>query len=294
VQGNGQLLAFDGAGRVLWTKPHPHGAHDFQRLDDGTMLVHAAANRIDEIPADGGAPTWSYTARPVAPYDGPVEIHGFERLSDGLTMVAETGNRRIVEVDRAGTVVRRVPLQCERPDWHHDTRRVRKTSAGTYLVCHEPLGLVREYDASGKIVWEFAIPLAEGREASPGQQGHGTAVFSALRLANGNTLIGGGNNNRVLEVNPAKEIVWSIGHDELRDTTPGGEGRTIRLRWVTGVEALSDGRVLLVNTHAGPDEPQVVLVARDKRVLWALRDFARLGNDACIAWSLDAGPSTAR
>jgi hypothetical protein len=292
VQGHGQLLAYDGAGRVLWTKPHPHGAHDFQRLDDGTMLVHAAANRIDEIPADGGAPTWSYTAAPVAPYDGPVEIHGFERLSDGLTMVAETGNRRIVEVDRAGKVVRSVPLQCERPDWHHDTRRVRKTSAGTYLVCHEPLGLVREYDASGKVVWEYAIPLAEGREVSGGQQGHGTAVFSATRLSNGNTLIGGGNNNRVLEVNPAKEIVWSIGHDELRDTTPGGEGRTIRLRWVTGVEALSDGRVLLVNTHAGPDEPQVVLVARDKRVLWALRDFARLGNDACIAWSLEPGAAS--
>ena len=43
----------------------------------------------------------------------------------------------------------------------------------------------------------------------------------------GNTMIAGGNNNRVLEVDADGKVVWSIGHDEL----PG-----IRLAWVTTLE----------------------------------------------------------
>ena len=35
-------------------------------------------------------------------------------------------------------------------------------------------------------------------------------MYGAIRLANGNTMIAGGNNNRVLEVTPKGKIVWSI------------------------------------------------------------------------------------
>jgi hypothetical protein len=115
-------------------------------------------------------------------------------------------------------------------------------------------------------------------------------VFSALRLANGNTLIGGGNNNRVLEVNPAKEIVWSVGHDELRDL----DGRTVLLRWVTGVQWLPNGNVVIGNTHGGPDQPQLVEVTRDKKVVWTLRDWRSFGNDLCTGWCMDLPEGTIR
>ena len=45
------------------------------------------------------------------------------------------------------------------PDPHRDTRMVRKLDSGNYLVCHEGDGCVREYDAAGKVVWEYKLDL---------------------------------------------------------------------------------------------------------------------------------------
>ena len=55
-------------------------------------------------------------------------------------------------------------------------------------------------------MWEYTLDLG-GRPRSPGHgpEGHGTEVFGAMRLPNGNTLIAGGNNNRVLEVTPGRQ-----------------------------------------------------------------------------------------
>src|SRR5258708_38900836 len=116
-------------------------------------------------------------------------------------MVAESGNRRIVEIDKEGKILVEVPLTVENPNSHRDTRMARKLDNGNYLVCHESDGKVREYDSKGKVVWTYTLDLA-GRPRAPGHgpEGHGTEVFGAIRLANGNTMIAGGNNNRVLEV----------------------------------------------------------------------------------------------
>jgi hypothetical protein len=148
---------------------------------------------------------------------------------------------------------------------------------------------VREYDADGGIVWEYALPLIEGRAASGGQQGHGTAVYHAIRLANGNTLIGGGNNNRVLEVTPAKEIVWSAG-----PSLKAPDGTPIELRWVTSLQALPNGNVVIGNTHGGPGQPQLVEVTRKGEVVWTLTDWRTFGNDLCTGWCLDLPEGTRR
>ena len=128
-------------------------------------------------------------------------------------------------MDRDGKIVNEIPLTVEKPDPHRDTRLVRKLDSGNYLVCHESDGCVREYDPKGKVVWSYTLDLA-GRARSPGHgpEGHGTDVFGAIRLANGNTVIAGGNNNRVIEVNKEGKVVWSLDQKEL----PG-----ITLAWVT-------------------------------------------------------------
>ncbi len=194
-------------------------------------------------------------------------------------MVAESGNRRIVEVDRAGHIVHQVPLTVDHPNAHRDTRLARKLDNGHYLVCHEGDGMVREYDPAGKVVWSYTLDLG-GRERTPGHDGHGTEVFGALRLKNGNTLIAGGNNNRVLEVDPTGHTVWSVDYNEL----PG-----IRLYWVTTLELLPNGHLVVGNTHAGPDNPQLIEVTRDKRVVWTFKDFPGFGNDVAAAQIADPG-----
>jgi hypothetical protein len=170
-------------------------------------------------------------------------------------------------------------LTVDKPNPHRDTRMVRKLDNGHYLVCHEGDGVVREYDKVGKVVWSYTLDLA-GRPRSPGHgpEGHGTEVFGAIRLPNGNTMIAGGNNNRVLDVNPEGKIVWSIGHDEL----PG-----IRLAWVTTLQLLPNGNLIVGNTHAGPDNPQLFEVTRAKKVVWTFKDFKNFGNDTVAAQVLD-------
>src|SRR5205823_3000775 len=125
-----------------------------------------------------------------------------QRLPDGNTMIAEGGNSRIIEVTPDGKIAKEVALQVKKSNAHRDTRRVRKLDTGNYLVAQEGEGAVREYDPAGKVVWEYALDLGDRkRSGGHGPEGHGVEVFSAVRLANGNTLIGGGNNNRVVEVN---------------------------------------------------------------------------------------------
>lgn len=272
----GKVTILNARGEVEWEVANPTTCHDISVLPNGNVLMPTAnATIVEMTPAK--QIVWRYEAKPKAGYEGAVEIHAFQRLRDGRTMVAESGNRRIVEVDRDGKIVREVPLTVEHPNSHRDTRLARKLDNGNYLVCHEGDGTVREYDGTGKVVWSYALDL-DGRERAPGHDGHGTEVFGAIRLPNGNTVIAGGNNNRVIEVNRAGKIVWSIGHDEL----PG-----IRLFWVTTLQRLPNGNLIVGNTHAGPDNPQLFEVTRDKKVVWTLKNWTNFGNDTAAAQILD-------
>jgi hypothetical protein len=216
---------------------------------------------------------WQYELTAKPGYTGRFTLHSFERLPNGRTMIAESGNQRIIEVDRDGKIVHEIPLVADTPSPTSDTRMVRSVPGGGYLVAHEADRKIREYDRSGKVVWEYALQL-NGQPESPGPTGHGTMPFGVTRLPNGNTLIGGGNNNRVIEVDTAGEIVWSV---EAKDL-PG-----ISLAWVTTVDPLPNGNVIFGNSHAGPDNPQLIEVTRDKKVVWTFRNFEVFGNNLVAA-----------
>lgn len=267
-------------GEVEWEVPDQAEVHDLALLPNGNILLPTSRTKIVEMTPEKKV-AWSYESKPKAGYNGRIEVHAFQRLADGLTMIAEGGNRRIIEVDGDGKIVHEIPLTVEHPDPHRDTRRARKLANGHYLVCHEGDGKVREYDAAGKVVWSYTLDLA-GRPRSPGHgpEGHGTEVFSALRLESGNTLIGAGNGNRVIEVNPEGAIVWSIGHDEL----PG-----IQLAWVTTLQLRPNGNIIFGNCHAGQDNPQLIEVSRAKKVVWTFKDFKNFGNGLAVTQVLDTG-----
>ena len=194
-------------------------------------------------------------------------------------MVAESGNCRIIEVDAAGKIVFEMPLDLPKPDAHRDTRTVRKLASGNYLVCHEGISTVREYDPAGKTVWQYKLDLNNRpRAGGHGVEGHGTEVYGAIRLPSGNTLIAGGNANRVIEVTPKGEIAWSVEQTEL----PG-----ITLAWVTTLQLLPNGNVVIGNCHAGPTNPPRIEVTREKKVVWTFRDFKTFGDSLASAVVLD-------
>jgi len=264
------LALIDEDGQTVWQ--HRIGPlHDLHQLANGHILCQLNWTRVVEIDPATDEIVWEYDAATANGNEGKkVEVHAFQRLADGNTMIVESGPARIIEVTPNGQIAREIPLKVENPHPHRDTRLVRKLDSGNYLVCHEGDGVVREYDATGAVVWDFAVPLfGRQRRKGHGLEAYGNQCFAALRLKNGNTLISTGNGHGIIEVTPAGEIVWQLQQDDL----PG-----IRLAWVTTLEVLPGGNIVIGNCHAGPDNPQLIEITRDKEVVWTFHDFKRFGN----------------
>ena len=281
VQGNGQLAIVEPDGAVSWSVEWG-GIHDLHVLPSGNVMVQRGAREVVEIDRVTKQVVWSYDSAQSPGNEGQaVEVHAFQPLADGRLMIAESGPARLLEIERAtGAVVAEIPLTVDRPHPHTDTRLARKLESGHYLVCHEGDGKIREYAPDGQVVWEYEVPLF-GREPAGGHglEAFGNKAFSAPRLPNGNTLIGTGNGHSVLEVTPDREVVWSLHQDDL----PG-----IRLAWVTTLEVLPSGRLVIGNCHAGPGQPLLVEIDRDtKEVLWTFDRYDTFGNSVPNTQLLD-------
>lgn len=264
-----RLAVISPDGKVEW-EHRIDDIHDLHVLPNGQLLFQTSWTRIVEIDPITGEVVWQYDAAKSNGNAGrKVEVHAFQRLPDGVTMIAESGPGRIIEVDRDGKLLKEVKLKLAKPDPHRDTRLVRKLDTGNYLVAHESEGVAREYDPAGKVVWEHNV---------------GSKVYGVSRLANGNTLIGCGDGHRVLEVDKDGKEVWSLNEKDV----PG-----VRLAWVTTAERLSNGNTLVVNCHAGPENPQIIEVTPDKKLVWSFKDFEHFGNALPVARVMPASKAAA-
>ncbi len=264
-------------GTVEWELPVT-AIHDAWILPNGNVLTQQGWQHVVEVDRDHKT-VWEYDAGTMNGNQGKhVEVHAFQRLDNGLTMIVESGTARIIEVDRMGRIQHETPLKTDHPSAHSDTRLARKLSNGHYLVAHEADGFVREYDARGKVVWDFEVPLfGQEKKGGHGPEAFGNSVFYATRLKNGNTLIGTGNGHSVLEVTPGKKIVWQVSQHDLAGIT---------LAWVTRVERLPNGNTLIGNCHAGPENPQFIEVTPAKQVVWTFKDFKNFGNSTPVTMAV--------
>ncbi len=115
--------------------------------------------------------------------------------------------------------------------------------------------MVTEYDGKGDVVWDYPIK---------------TRVYGAIRLRNGNTLIASGGGASVIEVTHDGKVVWQI-KDSVPDTK-------INLKWTTFLTELDNGNFVVGNCHAGPENPQIFEITRDKTVPWQFNQYAIFGN----------------
>jgi len=154
---------------------------------------------------------------------------------------------------------------------HGEFRNVRMTKAGTYLIAHMDLNRVIEYDQDWNAIWQTT---------------NAPSVWHAVRLKNGNTLVSGNQNAFAREINPAGEIVWQFGNEDLK-------GTGIVLYGVHQAVRLQNGNTVLCNWCSGrlgkqkmdwPKTVQVIEVTPDKKVVWALREWTNpdLGTASCI------------
>ena len=178
----GETFIADEAGKTTWK--YPHASRDGWVLDGGNVLLALSKSKnypggaVVEVDKDG---------KVVFEFKGTQsEVKTVQSLGDGKVLLTEAGDKpRILEVDRDGKVVAEVPLQAQTKDHHLQTRMTRKLASGNYLVPQLLDRVVREYDLKGKVVWEVKTPHMP---------------FTAVRLPDGNTLIGCTLGNLVIEV----------------------------------------------------------------------------------------------
>lgn len=282
TQGNDKLAIVDADGKVEWEVTWG-GIHDIHVVNNERVFVQQGPAKVVGIDLQTKEIVWHYDSATQNGNEGKaVEVHAFQPLTNGNVMIAESGIGRIIEVDHEGTIEKETKLKVNRPHPHTDTRLVRKLASGNYLVCHEGDGFVREYDGkSGTVTWEYEVPLfGKQPKGGHGPEAFGNKCFAALRLAKGNTLIATGNGHSVIEVTPAKEIVWKIEQKDL----PG-----ITLAWVTTLEVLQNGNYVIGNCHAGEKQPLLIeLDPKTKKVVWQFDQYSKFGNSVSNSQILDA------
>ncbi|MEL7335547.1 MAG: hypothetical protein AAFN70_05000 [Planctomycetota bacterium] len=266
--GKNVLAICESDGTVIWRhdtagpKKGHAGHHDVHLLANGNILFHDSWTKTQEITL-GKKVVWEYDSATMNGNKGKrVDVHAFDRLENGNTVIVESSVGRIIHVDKAGKLVKAIPLG---EGGRGRTRLMRILDNGHYLACAENPGVVTEYDAKGKVVWEYAI---------------GTRVFGAIRRKNGNTLICSGSGNSVVEVTPKKEIVW-----EIAKAVPDSE---ITLGWMTALQELPNGNIVAGNCHAGEDNPQIFEITKDKKVVWEFDEWELVGNGLACWQILDA------
>lgn len=230
-------------GKIVWSVDAPL-SNDLCLLDNGNVLF-TIGEGVKEVDSQGNT---------VFEYKADCHVFACQKLKNGNVFVGECENGRLLEVSPKGKVVKSISIlpKGQTADMAY-MRNARVLDNGHYLVAHYGPCKVVEYDKRGKEVWSVDIP---GR------------AHSALRLANGNTLVAvadADNHPRVMEISPSKEIVWQIDNKEVADQP---------FRFMSGLQYSDQYGFLLTNWQGhsnGLVQPHVFLFNRNKRLLGTLK-----------------------
>lgn len=236
----------DEEGQEAWDSGRA-AARDGYVLPSGNILI-AWGDEVKEFTRDKTV-VFEYKKSPVNQ-----EIGTVQRLENGNTLITELGAKpRLIELSAKGEVVVDCPLQPETDNGHMQTRMARKLPSGNYLVPHLLAFKVKEYTPEGKVVQAFATDLPElgGRAAE-------NWPFTAIRLAEGKTLITLTHGNKVIEMSAKGEVLWSLTNADL----PGKF-----LADPCGAHRLPNGNTVIASYGAtGP--VKVLEVSPDKKLVW--------------------------
>jgi hypothetical protein len=248
-------------GKVTWSYHDDDGKgeiSDAVRLSNGNILF-AHQYKIELITPEKKV-LWHYDA------PAHCETHTAQPIGTNRVVFIQNGPepKCFVANLATGQMEREFPLPVRNPkSTHGQFRHARLTPAGTYLVAHMDMNKVAEYDATGKQVWIQDSP---------------NSAWSAVRLANGNTLTCG---KVVREMDPAGKTVWEFTADDAPDykfnsnqvATRLPNGHTLINNWINQWNEKIDPATAPV---------QALEVTPDKQIVWALRSW----NEP------DLGPST--
>ena len=256
ADGRGKVVKISPEGKIVWEFKVPK-CHDAWMLANGNVLAAYAGRGV------GGAMEISPEKKIVWKYELKGEVHATQRLADGNTLVSDCTRGRLIEVSKAGKIVKEVKLKYK-TGGHGMMRHARKLKSGNYLVAHHKNNVVREYAPDGKVVLEIETEAP---------------VFSAVRLANGNTMCCDW--FLLKEVDPKGKVVWSMAKKDIAEQlVPGGKEMEGGQALMTGIQVLPNGNIVIANYFGhGKGSHGAVLfeVTREKKVVWQYTDKKATG-----------------
>jgi outer membrane protein assembly factor BamB len=261
-EGKDQRIYVVRKGIIVWfyTKPGTKGEISDAVLMSNGNILFAHQFGVTMITPEKKI-VWNYEAPEGA------EIHTAQPIGHDQVLFIQNGNPALLRVVNitTGKTLTEFNLPVGNPQKvHPQFRHARLTDSGTVLVAHLDMQKVVEYDAQGKEVWSYAID----------------GPWSAVRLKNGNTLIG--TNKKVIrEVDSKGATVWELKPEDLPD---------YRIANFQIATRLANGDTLLnnwANLRPADDRTngpvQALEVTPDKKIVWALRAWVE---------PADLGPAT--
>ena len=249
----GLTQIIDASGKATWK--YPAATRDGYILPNGNLLLTLSKTKaypggaVVEVTRDQKV-VWEYKGT-------QSEVNTAILLENGNVMLTEAGDKpRLLEVASDGSIKVEIPLGCQITNHHMQSRMARKLPNGHYLVPQDKT--VREYDASGKVVWDCKSPESTLDNRS----------FCCLRNAAGHTLISLTVGSNLIEVDAAGKVVW-----ELRD----GDLAGVRVNRTTAVSWLPNGNIVFSNYMARAPQAKVVEITREKKVVWTYTDASNQG-----------------
>lgn len=236
--------------KVEWKFDAP--ASDGWVLPNGNVLL--ALYPTKGFPGGGVVEVDRETKKIVFEYQGQQkEISTAQPLSDGRLLVAELGpTPKALILNKKGEVVQETPLACQKPNAHMQTRMLRMLPNGNLIAPHLLDFAVKEYEPkTGKVLTTF--PTDDRGRAKRDWP------FTAIRLENGNTVIGCTNGNRIIEVNSKGKIVWSVTNKDIGENLFDD---------ACGAQRLPNGNTVIASYHAKGKSVKLFEITRDKKVVW--------------------------
>lgn len=258
-----QTYIMDGSGKKTWS--YPAATRDGFVLPNGEILLTLSKSKkypggaVVQVTREGAETLlWKGTQS---------EVNSAQPTAEGTIVLTEAGPQpRLLEIDRQGQVLVEFPLQCQSANHHMQTRMARKLEDGTYLAPHLLNFAVRQYDKEGKVLRTLDTTVS----GDPEQKIH-SWPFTAIRDAQGKTLVCCTNGNRVVEFNAAGEVSWELTNEDL----PGPW-----LQDPCGGQVLPNGNIVITSYAGGRKDvgaPKLFEVNRDKKVVWTYRNGEKEG-----------------
>ena len=233
-------------GKLVWEHEAPD-SNDLWVLPNGNILFTTGKGVLEMTQQNDT----------VFHYSSGCSVFACQRLKNGNTFVAESDFGRLLEIAPAGKIVKELCIlpQGVTNAGYAFMRNARRLDNGHYLVAHYKDQCVKEYDSKGKVVWQAETP---------------GGAHSVIRLPDGHTLVAvadakfpdGSKNPRIIEFDKKGNIVWEFSNRDIPDKP---------LRFMTGFQYFSDGRLLLTNWSGHEKSPEnethLLLINKQKEIL---------------------------